>query len=186
VIVSTDDPKIAEVALAAGAEVPFLRPSELSRDETPTFPVIRHLHETLRNDGWSADVVAVLQPTSPFRTADDIRECLTLRDRLEAEAVVSVTESEAHPAWCFGVSDTGILVPFLKAEMPTRRQDLLPAFRPNGALYVVTRKYLEENSTFYGKKTRAFIMPPERSLDIDTPWDLRLARLIVDHATAPN
>jgi CMP-N-acetylneuraminic acid synthetase len=109
-----------------------------------------------------------------------------LRDELAAEVVVSVTACEAHPAWCFSLSDTGALIPFLKTEMPTRRQNLSPAFRPNGALYVMTREYLEGNASFYGEKTKAFVMPPERSLDIDTPWDLELARLIADHGATLN
>lgn len=186
VVVSTDDPAIAEVALALGAEVPFLRPEDLSRDETPTFPVIRHLHEALRKSGWSADVVAVLQPTSPFRTAHDIRECLRLQQELAADVIVSMTPSEAHPAWCFSLSEAGSLVPFLAEKMANRRQALSPIFRPNGALYVLTREYLEHNTTFYNEKTRAYIMPPERSLDIDTPWDLTLARLIAEHLPMPN
>lgn len=184
IVVSTDDPTIAEAARSAGAEVPFLRPAELARDDTPTLPVVHQVAETLRTGGWDADVIVVLQPTSPFRTATDIRDGMALRERIQADVVVSVVESESHPAWSFTLSQDGRLLPFLDGNLPTRRQDLVPAFRPNGALYILTRRHLESGEGFYCGKAIAFVMPPERSLDIDTPWDLRLARLIAENLRA--
>lgn len=179
VVVSTDDPIIGAAAREAGAEVPFFRPADLARDETPTLPVIRHLVDELTTQGWSADFIALLQPTSPFRSATDIHACFDLQTRHQAAAVVSVVESEAHPAWCFTRDNDGALHPFLHAPSPSRRQELTPVFRPNGAVYVVTRQHLDSGGDFCGKGAMAYVMPPERSLDIDTPWDLHLARLII-------
>lgn len=178
VIVSTDDSEIAAVAKDAGAEVPFLRPAELARDDTPSLAVVTHLVEALATQGWEAETITLLQPTSPFRTGTDIRACHELRLQNEASAAVSVVECETHPAWAFMQDEAGRLQSYLPGPMPTRRQDLLPAFRPNGAIFMITRARLDRGGTFYGADTLAYVMPPERSIDIDTPWDLRLARLL--------
>ncbi|SEH53640.1 cytidylyltransferase domain-containing protein [Magnetospirillum fulvum] len=182
VIVSTDDTEIAAVARDAGAEVPFLRPAELARDDTPSLAVVTHMVAALAAQGWEAEMITLLQPTSPFRTGADIRACHELRLQNEASAAVSVVECEAHPAWAFVQDEAGRLHPFLPGPMPTRRQDLPPAFRPNGAIFMVTRERLDGGATFYGPDTLAYVMPPERSIDIDTPWDLHLARLLAADA----
>lgn len=179
VIVSTDDAEIAAVARDTGAEVPFLRPAELARDDTPSLAVVMHLVQSLATQGWEAETITLLQPTSPFRTGTNIRVCHELWLQNKASAGVSVVECETHPAWAFVQDETGRLHPFLSGAMPTRRQDLQPAYRPNGAIFMITRTRLDGGGTFYGPDTLAYVMPPEQSLDIDTPWDLHLARLIV-------
>ncbi|EPY01726.1 acylneuraminate cytidylyltransferase [Magnetospirillum fulvum MGU-K5] len=178
VTVSTDDAEIAAVAQDAGAEVPFLRPSELAHDDTPSLAVVTHMVATLASQGWEADTITLLQPTSPFRTGADICSCHELRLQTEASAAVSVVECETHPAWAFVQDEARRLHPFLSGKMPTRRQDLQPAYRPNGAIFMITRTRLDGGGTFYGPDTLAYVMPPEQSIDIDTPWDLHLARLL--------
>jgi N-acylneuraminate cytidylyltransferase/CMP-N,N'-diacetyllegionaminic acid synthase len=181
VIVSTDDEEIANVARRHGAEVPFLRPAELARDETPGIEPILHAVRWLdRNEGYSPDYVMVLQPTSPLRTAEDIEAVVQLAQKKQADGVVSVCPADHHPYWMKRISEDGHLVDFLPMERSYhRRQDLPSVYASNGAIYLVRRDVIMEQETFYTDQTYGYVMPPNRSLDIDTPWDLSLARLIL-------
>ena len=181
VIVSTDDNEIALVAKQCGAEVPFLRPAELAEDDTPGMAPILHAVEWLEeNEKYVPDLVMCLQPTSPLRSAEDIDAAIELAEHKNADAVVSVMPVDHHPDWMRCVDADGRLIDFsTNDDHATRRQDLPPVYALNGALYLGTRKVLVEQESWYTDKTFAYIMPPERSLDIDTPWHLRLADLIL-------
>jgi CMP-N,N'-diacetyllegionaminic acid synthase len=178
-MVSTDDTEIAEVSRAWGAEVPFLRPQELARDETPSMDAVLHaLRWLCAEQSYSPECVLLLQPTSPLRQAEDIQNSIALLLEREAACVVSVSQVEQHPYWMKRVAADGRLEEFLpEVAMPTRRQDLPPAYAVNGAIYLGRRDWLMANQSFYGPATYGYIMPPERSLDIDTALDLRLAEL---------
>lgn len=181
VIVSTDDAKIAEVAQQWGAEVPFLRPAELAQDDTsgiePVLHAVRWLDE---HEGYRPDYVMVLQPTSPLRTAEDIEAAMQLARERQADGVVSVCSVHQHPCWMKRITEDGRLTDFLPLDSAyTCRQDLPPVYALNGAIYLARREVLLERQTFYTDRTYGYIMPPERSLDIDTPWDLHLADLIL-------
>ncbi len=190
VLVSTDDAEIADVAMACGADVPFLRPSELALDETPGIaPVLHAVRWLAERESYRPEWVALLQPTSPLRTADDIRGALALGEGGGAAAVVSVAEAPHHPWWMKRIDDEGRLRPWSEATpQTTRRQDLPPAYALNGAIYLVRRRALLAGESLHPDPTLAHVMPPERSLDVDTPWDLRLANLILgeggDHVVA--
>jgi CMP-N,N'-diacetyllegionaminic acid synthase len=182
-VISTDDPEIAEVGKKLGAEIPFLRPAELATDTSTSMDVILH---TLRwfadNKNYLPDYVLLLQPTSPLRTATDIRESIKLALAKRADSVVSVCESHQHPLWMKGVNDQGTLIDLYpqSAAAPTRRQDLSPVFALNGAVYLALRSFLLSERTFISERTYAYVMPENRSLDVDTPWDLYLANLILN------
>jgi CMP-N,N'-diacetyllegionaminic acid synthase len=180
-VVSTDDSEIAAVAREYGAEVPFLRPAELSQDDTPGIAPIQHaaawLHE---QEGYRPKWVVCLQPTSPLRTVADIRAALELAWNRGADSVVSVSPVEHHPYWMKQIDAAGRLSNWTGPDCPvTRRQDLPPLHALNGAIYLVRREVLMDKGTFYTEQTLAYIMPPERSLDVDTLWDLKLADLVL-------
>jgi N-acylneuraminate cytidylyltransferase/CMP-N,N'-diacetyllegionaminic acid synthase len=181
VIVSTDSQEIADMARSFGAEVPFLRPPELAQDDTPGIEPILHAVRWLNdNDDYHPHYVMVLQPTSPLRTAEDIKAAVQLAQKQQADSVVSVCPAHQHPYWMKRITDDGRLVDFLSLERTyTTRQDLPPAYALNGAIYLVRCEVLLEHKTFYTDHTYAYVMSPERSLDIDTSWDLYLADLIL-------
>ena len=181
VIVSTDDEEIAHVARVSGAEVPFMRPPELARDDSSHMSVLIHAVEwLLLSDQAKVDYVMLLQPTSPFRLAEDIDQSIRLALQKEADSVVSVCETFSHPYLAKSITTDGKLQDFgSKPEGYLRRQALPPVYVLNGAIYLIRRDVLLEQQVIYTDRTYAYVMPQERSLDIDTPWDLNLANLIL-------
>lgn len=176
VVVTTDDAEIAAVAERFGAEVPFLRPAELARDETPGIDPVLHAIGTL--PGFSR--IVLLQPTSPLRRAADIAGALALA--ADGDAVVSVTLA-SHADWIFSVDDDGRLDTGTRPAT-ARRQDIAARYVLNGAIYVSDTATLVESRSFLRAGTRAYVMPPERSIDIDTPLEWRFADLLLsDPAT---
>jgi CMP-N-acetylneuraminic acid synthetase len=180
VIVSTDDEEIADVARRFGADVPFLRPPEIAQDETPMLDVTLHLLDWLTED---ADYLLLLQPTSPLCGADDLQNAITLARQKNANAVVSVAEVSKHPYWMKTINPDGYLQNFLpEAQTPIRRQDLPVAYALNGAIYLIRPEILRAERTFVPAQTLPYIMPPERSLDVDSAWDLQLVNLILQNS----
>lgn len=181
IVVSTEDYKIAEVARTFGAEVPFMRPVELSQDNSPSIDAILHaIHWLANHEDYRPEYVMLLQPTSPFRLQEDIQKTIQVAHDKQAESVVSVTQAHQHPDWMKTISPEGYLVSFSTPKRSsTRRQDLPPAYALNGAIYLIKREALLEQKSFVGDRTLAYIMPQERSLDIDTLWEFRLAELIM-------
>jgi len=180
IVVSSDDSGIIETAVAYGAEAPFVRPAELSSDTAAMLSVVCHAVSALRSGGFQVDTVVVLQPTSPLRTAADIRACLALHNERGCP-VVSVTRTKANPAWMFSMGDDGRLLRRapLETQVPVRRQDLPELVVPNGAIYVISAGDLDADRSFFDNAA-GYLMPPERSLDIDEPFDLDLVRLLVE------
>lgn len=181
VIVSTDDGEIAQVSRQWGAEVPFLRPVELARDETPTFPVVLHALEWLKqHEGYQPEIVILLQPTSPLRRPEHIDQGIKLLLQTNADSVVSVCEVEHSPYWMRVLDDEGRVKPFVETDREfLRRQDLPPVYRLNGALYVTRRRTIIEDKRLLGDDVRALVMAHEDSIDIDDEVDLLLAELLL-------
>lgn len=181
VVVTTDCPAIARVSREWGAEVPFLRPAELARDETPgVLPILHALQWLEDNEGYRPETVLCLQPTSPLRTAEDIDRAFEVLGETGADSVVSVAEADPHPFLVKRLGPGGRLVDFAAWEAPVgRRQDFPPAYALNGAIYLTRADVLRATGTLFPENTVAHVMPRERSLDIDTPWDLYLARLVL-------
>ncbi len=176
VVVSSDDLAILAAARAAGAETPFVRPAELAQDDTPSMAVVLHALEQLPAVDW----LVLLQPTSPLRTSDDIDQAIDLCLATGAPACVSVTEAGELPWWMFSIDATGRLQPFLAQEQrPQRRQDAPPLYVLNGAIYVAHVAWLRQRGRFLSEETLAYRMPPERSIDIDTALDFRLAECLL-------
>lgn len=183
VIVSTDDEEIARVAKKWGAEVPFYRPAELSRDDSPSIAAVNHaLHWLEEKQNYRPDALMLLQPTSPLRTAKDIRNAVHLMFERKANAVVSVCETHQHPCWLKKIDQDGYLSNFLEGDaVPVRRQDLPAVYALNGSIFLTRRENLLHDETFHPARTCPYIMPEERSLDIDSPADLRLANFLLGH-----
>jgi CMP-N,N'-diacetyllegionaminic acid synthase len=181
VILSTDDSEIAKVGRHWEAEVPFMRPIELSQDNSPSMGAVLHAVNWLaEHEDYRPEYVMLLQPTSPLLIPEDIQKAIQIFQDKQADSVVSVTAIHQHPYWTKTISPDGRLVDFFSTERSfTKRQDLPAAYALNGAIYLARRDVLLERSSFYGKNTLAYVMPPERSLDIDTPWEFHLAELIL-------
>ncbi len=182
VVVSTEDPEIADMARSLGADVPFFRPAELAADETPTLPVLQHAIRHLRErEGYEREVAVLLQPTAPLTTARHVDEALELLAETGADAVVSVAEipRHYHPAWAFRLSQ-GCLVPYLQGEsLPTRRQALEPLYSRNGSIYA-TRTAVVLAGSLYGADTRAYLMDPLESANVDSEVDLLWAGVLME------
>lgn len=179
VVVSTEDPDIAEAAKAGGAEVPFVRPADLATDEAPGIAPVLHALEQLPH----VSNVLLLQPTSPLRTSTDIDAIVGLRKQAGRESAVSLTPSAKHPAWMYGLSDDQRLEPFLKSDGTTCRQQLPAAYVLNGALYLASRDFLLREQSFIAPDTVGYVMPSERSVDIDTPLDWQWAEFLMQQKT---
>jgi CMP-N,N'-diacetyllegionaminic acid synthase len=175
VILSTDSPEIAEAGRNAGLEVPFMRPAVLAQDHTPMLPVIQHAIDALEADGWVADVIVLLQPTSPRRRPEHIRTAVDMLRSTGADSVVSVVElpRDSSPDYVMRI-ENGVLRPFLpEGDRITRRQDARPAYRRDGTVYVFWHSTLDRYGNIYGDDCRPLVLDSSESLSIDSPadWD---------------
>jgi CMP-N-acetylneuraminic acid synthetase len=175
VIVSTDDPEIADISLTFGAEVPFLRPDRFATDESPGIEPVLHAISVLPQFDW----ILVLQPTSPLRTQKDIDAIVSYAKLNGVKSAVSVSEALNHPHWTYIRDHSGLLSSMTSGIPASRRQELPPAFTLNGALYLATRDWLLENNAFVSNETYGYIMPIERSVDIDSPLDWKWAEFLM-------
>lgn len=179
VVVSTDDPEIAEIARAHGAETPFLRPPELSLDDTPDHPVFRHALSELAANDYEPELVAWLRPTAPLRTADDIFGAIELAQTAAADCVRSVCLAEHHPQWMRRL-EGGRLEPLIEGDPNRRRQDLPAVYRLNGAVDVVRTASVGNAGALFADDAYGYVMPAERSVDLDTELDFTLANALLD------
>lgn len=176
-IISTDDKDIADAAQDAGCEVPFLRPAELATDEAPIESALIHALDALSGD-WG--VIVLLQATSPFRSGADIDACLDLLESSGAPSVVSMTKSPKPPHWMYTLDSEGHMVSVLaNPALAHRRQDLPSTYIPNGAIYAARVSWFRQSKSFYAPDTIGFVMPPEHSVDIDTPLDFTYAQALL-------
>lgn len=181
VVVTTDDPEIAAVSRRLGAEVPFLRPSELAADTTPTLPVVAHLLRTLaQTEGYVPDLLVLLQPTSPLRTAASIDAGIQLLLESGADSVLGVCENEHPPQWFKTIGPDGYLTDFMESASPClRRQDCPTVYRINGALYVTRPALILEEGRLLGERTLPLVMSHAESIDIDTELDFIVAEALL-------
>jgi CMP-N-acetylneuraminic acid synthetase len=176
VVISTDDPEIAHVARDCGVEVPFLRPPELSRDDTPSIPVMQDVVRRLEAEGDRYDATFLLQPTNPLRTSADIDGAIDLLERTGADSVISFVDTgERHPARMKSIDpETGRVLdpPFGEPYEGMRRQELPKLYLRDGSVYLTRRDVLMNENSLKGSDCRAWIMPEQRAWNIDTPFDL--------------
>ena len=182
VLVSTDDEEIVEIAQRHGASAPFLRPVELSRDDSSDWEVFLHAVEWLHGrDGHHPKIVVWVRPTAPFRSGDDIEGCVAELNASGASAVRTLIEAKNHPYWVMSLNQ-GRVRPFLDGidlSRYHRRQDLPSAFSLAGSVEVIRTRDAVANGELYGGEVRGIVVPRHRSVDIDTPFDLDVARALL-------
>lgn len=176
-IVSTDCPEIATIAGRCGASVPFTRPARLATDKAKTVDVLLHALAWYARKGLLYDIIVLLQPTSPLRNATDIDTSIRLLFRKRASAIVSVCRAEHHPSWIHVLPKSGSMKGFMKRGGPVTGAD---HYRLNGAVYVTYANALKMMNSFYGSRTFAYVMPGERSIDIDCGLDLEFAEYLAN------
>jgi CMP-N-acetylneuraminic acid synthetase len=178
VYVSTDDEEIADVARTYGATVPSMRPDRLATDASTVVDVSLHFLDEMARDGHSIKHLCVLLPTTPLRNATDIEETIRLYDRTSARYAMAVTEY-FYPPWQALEREGHSLDPFWTSEeIEQRTQELPDLCVDSGAVYVVRTSAFREEKTFYGDELVGYDIPPERAIDIDEQFQLKLARLL--------
>jgi CMP-N,N'-diacetyllegionaminic acid synthase len=177
-VVSTEDEEIARVGRECGLDVPFLRPSGLARDETPTIPVLQDVVRRLEGAGERYDAVLTLQPTNPLRRPEDIDGAIDLLEQTGSDSVISFVDvGEKHPARMKFIALDGRVIdpPFAEQFEGQRRQDLPKLYLREGSIYLTRLAVLMEQHSLKGRDCRAWIIPQERACNIDTPFDLFIA-----------
>lgn len=176
--VTTEDDEISEISKEYGAKV-IDRPQELAEDTSSSVDVVLHALDYLEKNDELPDFFVLLQPTSPLRTTEDIENAINLFIEKECDALISVCELD-HTSMLSLTIENEFLVPNCDEEfLNKRRQDLPTYYSPNGAIYITTPKSLRENRTFIPKKTIPYVMPKERSIDLDGPFDFKLAEFLL-------
>lgn len=180
IVVSTEDPKIRKVAEESGAYCPFLRPSEFATDTASGLdPVLHALDWFAANEDYHPEWLLLLQPTSPLRTAADIDGAYALAVAKGADSVMGVTEAQSHPLWTKTIDTNGRLEDFFdKENVPATRQELQKVYVVNGAIYLIRVDLLRNVRAFSNDETLAYVMPLERSADIDTEFDFKIASFL--------
>lgn len=176
-ILSSDDDEIIRVAQIYGCEVPFVRPPDLAQDDSSASDVV--LHALRQIPGY--DYVMLLQPTSPLTQTQDIDGCIEFCINSNASASVSLTKPDKSPYWMFNMGEDNQLLPVLGETYLNRpRQELPEVYMPNGAIYIAEFEWFLKNRSFYSDSTLGFLIPQERSLDIDSEWDFKFFELILN------
>ncbi len=179
-LLSTDSEEIAALGRTLGLEVPFLRPAELARDDTPMLAVIEHAVAWLKKDGAKIDIVVLLQPTQPLRRVTDVVAAVTRLKQEQCDSVVSVVPlpSQLCPDYVMRIDEEGRLVHFLpEGAKVTRRQDVRPAYIRDGTVYAFRVATLRNYRSIYGPDCRPLIIDPKASVNLDTEEDWRGAEL---------
>jgi CMP-N,N'-diacetyllegionaminic acid synthase len=189
IIVSTDDEDIKTVSLHYGAEVPFLRPRELATDTALAVPTVQHAvsaTEALKKMRY--DYIVMLQPTAPLRTCEDIDNALKRLIHSEAEGIISVVDVDNwHPMKMKRFEENGMLVDYEPPPVENPPRQILPkVYMVNGAIYATRRDVFMAKGTFKGDKCLGYIMPAERSVNIDTDADFLVAEYYLKNRKSPD
>ena len=175
VIVSTEDEEIAEIAKSFSAEVPFLRPKELAKDESPGIDPVIHALEMLPD----VEDLILLQPTSPLRKTKHINEIFQFREKFKSDSVVSISLAKKHFDLFFHLNSNHIISPLSNDFKAMPRQKYADLYTINGALYLSSRKSIFLNKSLFSPSTLGYIMPQKYSIDIDTELDWDIAQFLM-------
>lgn len=182
VIVSTDDREIADIALLYGAEVPFIRPSELAQDDSPEWLAWRHAIQALESDAQAPriDVLVSLPPTAPLRSVCDVDACIRRLLESRCDAVIVVTPAERNPYFNMVVMETDKVRLAIQGERPyVRRQDAPPVYDVTTVAYAARPEFVMRAGSLFEGDVRAVVVPPERAVDIDAELDLKFAEFLL-------
>ncbi len=175
VIVSTEDEEIAEIAKKYGAEVPFIRPEELTKDETPTLPVLQHTVKYLEEqESYRPDIIVLLYATSPLLRAERVSKAIRMLKEGGFESILSVVEDKGH-YWLEKDGKYERMYP----KVVKNRQFTMPLFKENGAIYVYRRDILMKGGIMDDTTRGLLIMQREESIDIDEPIDFEITKLLI-------
>ena len=182
ICLTTDDPEIAATAESMGLNVPFLRPASLATDTCGTYEVLIHALDFYRDRSIDYDTLVLLQPTSPMRTADDVRAAMALYSP-DIDMVVTVKEAASNPYYnCYETDNDGFLHISKGDGGYTRRQDAPKVWEYNGAVYVINVESLRRMPLSAFTRRRMSVMPAERSVDLDTPVDWLIAEKLIENS----
>lgn len=181
IMVSTDSEKYAEIAIKYHAKVPFLRSQKNSSDSASSWDTVEEVLTEYKKKGQLYDSFCLLQPTSPLRTAEDIVLAYDIFEKKSAGAVVSVCETEHSPLLCGKLPKDNQFTNFVDSTLLKRRQDMDKFYRINGAIYIVDCKKFSNNLNLYTEGNYAYIMPRDRSVDIDSDIDFEIAKILFLH-----
>lgn len=176
--VTTEDKKIGEISKKYGAKV-IDRPKELAQDNSTSVDVVLHSLCYLEDNGELPDFFVLLQPTSPLRTKEDIENAIRLFIENECDALISVSQIDHSSMMSFEIQNKYLTPNCDEKFLNKRRQELPNYYCPNGAIYITTPHSLRKNKTFIPKKTIPYIMPQERSVDLDTEFDFKLTEFLL-------
>ncbi|PKP61406.1 acylneuraminate cytidylyltransferase family protein [Candidatus Atribacteria bacterium HGW-Atribacteria-1] len=181
IIVSTDDDKIAKISKSYGVEIPFIRPKELARDDSLAIDNYIYTIDRLNKEfNYSIGEFVVLQPTSPLRTLLDIDNAIQIFREKKADSVISVSEVIHPPLWSKRINGKGLLRNYFDISMGNKnRQEIEKAYMPNGAIFIFKYSLIKEKHSYYSNKTYPYIMPLERSIDIDSKLDFEFAEYLI-------
>jgi N-acylneuraminate cytidylyltransferase len=182
IIVSTDSEEIAKVALEYGAEVPFMRPKELAKDDSPEWQVWRHAIKYIENNtDENIDAIVVLPVTAPLRSVDDINTCIDLFENKEVDSVITVSEANRNPYFNMTVNDNNgyasLIIP--PKDLIIRRQDAPEVYDMTTVAYVINANFIKGHNGIFEGKVKSVVVPRERSIDIDTLLDFKIAECLV-------
>lgn len=184
VIISTDDAEIAQVAKQYGADVPFMRPSELAQDKSPEFLAWKHAIEAVEKElGHAVDVMVSVPTTSPMRSFEDVAACLKLLLESDADIVITVTEANRSPYFNMvtidGEKNARLVIPPAGGGAVVRRQDAPVVYDMTTVCYAVRGAYIKTTSAVLAGKVKAVVVPKDRALDIDTLLDFEMAEFLM-------
>jgi len=181
-IVSTDDKKIAALSKSLKIEVPFLRPKNISQDNTATIDVIKHALKFLsKKNKYHPEIIVILQPTSPLRTKQMINDSIEALQRTNATSVLSVSKTTHSPFTTFSYN-LKYLKPFSKKFEKYNRRQLYPTlYYPNGSIYILWAKTLTKYDSLFGPRIKPLIINEKFSVDIDNVFDMFVTEMIMLH-----
>ena len=177
--VSTEDAEISEISKGNNAEV-IERPDELASDDSSSIDVILHVLDYLENRGELPDLFVLLQPTSPLRTSEDIEASINSFLESDCDSLVSVCELDHRSLLNFSLEDGFLVQNNNESLFNSRRQDIPTHYSLNGAIYITTPEFIRKNKSFYSDKTIPHVMSKEKSIDIDTSFDFKLAEFLLN------
>ncbi|MDD6628171.1 MAG: acylneuraminate cytidylyltransferase family protein [Lachnospiraceae bacterium] len=184
VIVSTDDEEIAKISKDYGAEVPFMRPKELADDSASSMDVVMHAMNWIsENDTESYDYICLLEPSSPFASYKDLNNALELLEKTGADTLLGMKEVEVSTRFIHTLDENGGLSEFYRAikdQTSVRRQDQKKEYTMNGCMYIAKWDYFMKNKLFHSEKSIPYIMPEEKSIEIDTMLNYEMACNLVE------
>lgn len=189
IVVSTDDEQIAIEAVRYGASVPFMRPPHLATDTALAIDAYLYTVDKLSEErGTPIESFAVTLATTPLKTAQQLRDAVSIFCEKTPASLISVVETDVPPSWLMHINEKGVLKSAGIQDGTTlkNRQDYAPCYVPNGAVYIFKTELLRRERAYYFPDTIGYVMRKEDSVDIDTPFDFKLAEFLMSQRLGQN